>query len=142
MNIAVFVDGETLSSPVSEQLERCKNLLVVNVDTMDVKIIPNKDTKPEPAGINLAKAVLKHNCEAIITGKIRTRTFDIIANACVTRYNGFGHDARTALELMDNRGLDLIRDPNGGGCSGSHHDHDHDGECSGSHHDHGQQYLQ
>ncbi len=141
MNIGVFVDGETLQSPVSEQLERCKNLLIVNVDTMDVIVVPNKLTKPDAAGIELAKVVLKYDCEAIITGKIRTKTFDIIADNAVTRYNGVGNDAATALEKMEGHALELIRDPNGGGCSGSHHDHEHE-HCHEHEDEHEQKYLQ
>lgn len=124
MNIAIAVDGDVLSSPVSKQFERCKSLLIVNTDTMDVIVIANGEATDDTAGNRLAQAVLQHNCEAVITGLIQETAFELLAGACVTRFLGTGYDASKALELMHANTLDLIRDVNGGqSCSGSHHHH-------------------
>jgi predicted Fe-Mo cluster-binding NifX family protein len=124
MNIAIAVDGDSLESPVAEQFELCRNLLIVNVDTMDVTTLPNADKSLDLAGQNLAESVLQYNCEAVITGLIRPTAFELIAGACVTRFSGKGFDAAKALELMHSNRLELIRDVNGGqSCGGSHHHH-------------------
>ena len=117
MYIAIAVDGDSLNSPVSEQFENCSNLLIVNVGNLDVRVIPNPETEGEVVGDRLAKELLKHDCEAVITGLIKLPAFDIIADGCMTRYNGVGHNAAEALELMNNYSLALVRDANGGaGC--------------------------
>lgn len=117
MYIAIAVDGDSLSSPVSKQFEECSNLLIVNVNNMDVRVIANPETSGEIVGDRLAQELLKHDCEAVITGLIKLTAFDIIAGACMTRYNGAGHDAAKALDMMNNFTLALVRDANGGaGC--------------------------
>ncbi|MFT5697454.1 MAG: putative Fe-Mo cluster-binding NifX family protein [Desulforhopalus sp.] len=122
MNIAITVDGDLMTSPVSEQFERCTNLLIVNVDTAQVTTIYNPKESDEIAGDRLAQKVLEYDCEAVITGLIRSTAFEVLAGACVTRFLGIGHNAGPALELMDSNSLDLIRDADGGtGCGGSHH---------------------
>ena len=125
MNIAIAVDGDNMNSQVSAQLERCENLLVVNVETMDVQVFPNPEATEEVAGIYLAQLIVQHSCEAVLTGLIKPTAFEIIVENCVTRYLGIGHDAAKALALMDSNSLDVIRSANGetGGCGGAHHDH-------------------
>ena len=118
MKIAIAVDGDLMNSPVSKQFEDCSNLLIVDVNTMEFKVIPNPETSDEIVGDRLAKELLQHDCEAVITGLIKTPAFDIIADGCMTRYNGVGHDAAKALELMNSFSLALVRDANGGkGCT-------------------------
>ncbi len=124
MNIAIAVDGESMDSPVSDQFERCKSLLIVNVDTMNATVVPNTEASDEIAGDRLAQHVLQHDCEGVITGLIRATAFELMAGAGVTRYLGAGYDAGKALELMHANSLDLIRDADGGkNCGGSHHHH-------------------
>ena len=124
MNIAIAVDGTSMESPVAEQFELCRNLLIVNADTLEVTIIANPEASLDIAGQTLAESVLRYNCEAVITGLIRPTAFEIIAGACVTRFSAHGINAAKALELMHSNRLELIRDANGGqSCGGSHHHH-------------------
>jgi predicted Fe-Mo cluster-binding NifX family protein len=124
VNIAITVDGEVIGSQVSEQFERCKNLLIVNAETMNVTVIPNSDSTEEIVGEQLAQKVVEYDCEAVITGMIRSVAFEILAGVGVTRFLGTGYDGSKALVLMHANKLDLIRDANGGmSCGGSHHQH-------------------
>jgi predicted Fe-Mo cluster-binding NifX family protein len=124
MNIAIAVDGDLMESPVSQQFERCSNLLIVNVETMDVTVIPNSKESDKIAGDRLAKVVLQYNCEAVITGMIRTTAFELIAGASVTRFLGVGYNGAQALKLMHTNSLEFIRDADGAkGCGDSHHQH-------------------
>lgn len=126
MNIAVAADGESLESQVSEELERCLFLLIVNVDDFTVTVIKSEELSGTSLGDNLARKVLEFDCEAIITGTINPTAFDILADAQVTRYFGAGHSVKEALEMCENRLLNIIKDE----CSS----HEHSNECS-SHHE-------
>jgi predicted Fe-Mo cluster-binding NifX family protein len=124
MNIAIAVDGDSMESTVAEQFELCRNLLIVNAETMNITTIPNAEKSLDIAGQKLAESVLQYDCEAVITGLIRSTAFELIAGACVTRFLGKGLDATKALELMHSNRLELIRDSNGGqSCGGAHHHH-------------------
>ena len=101
MNIAVAVDGNNLDSQVSEKFEKCVYLLIVNMNNLNITVINND----ELSGENLANEILKYNCEALITGNIESVAFDILADACVTRFCGAGYSVEKALELMENRSL-------------------------------------
>lgn len=122
MNIAIAVDGDVIGSQVSEQFERCKNLLIVNATTMEVTVIPNDDVEDNISGERLAQKVLDHDCEAVITGLIQSVAFELLAGAGVTRFLGTKYDGAMALVFMHANKLELIRDANGGdNCGGSHH---------------------
>lgn len=118
MKIAVVAEGKSLDSQVSEKFEKCLYLLIVNMNDLSITAINNE----EVSGENLANEILKYDCEAVITGDIEERAFDILADACVTRYYGVGYSVEKALELMDNRSLKLIRSYDGtDNCGGNHH---------------------
>lgn len=104
MLIAVSADGKDLSSAVSQKFDSCRWLLLVETDNMSVTTVEN-DGKGEP----LAQIIAASDCEAVITGSLTPEVFNIIANACVTRYNGSGLTAKEALDRMDKNNLDYIR---------------------------------
>jgi len=124
MNIAITVDGDVIGSQVSEQFERCKNLLIVDAETLAVTVIVNSESKGEVAGEQLAQKVVEYDCEAVITGLIRSVAFEALAGAGVTRFLGTKYDGAMAMVLMHDNKLELIRDADGGtSCGGSHHQH-------------------
>jgi predicted Fe-Mo cluster-binding NifX family protein len=119
MNIAVAADGQNLNSDVSEQFESCKYLLIVNMYELSIIAIKNED---DLSGEKLANEVVKYHCEAIITGKLNPKTFDILAEACVTRYLGLGHSVKNSLGLMEKNLLKYIKNYEGTNeCDGDHH---------------------
>ncbi len=130
MNIAVTAHGNTLESPVTERFDETENLLIINVDTMDV--IEYKSESGRMSATEMAGLVLKHRCEAVITGALKADAFKILSDEQITRYLGTGLTVREALAGMDSNLLILICNPEGeeDGCSGSHQS----GECSGHHH--------
>ena len=66
--------------------------------------------------ISLIK-ILEYNCEAVITGNINQTAFNILADAYVTRYYGYGHSVKDALELSEKRLLKFIKEE----CATDHH---------------------
>ncbi|ADW17601.1 hypothetical protein Despr_1446 [Desulfobulbus propionicus DSM 2032] len=120
MNIALTTTGSTLDSAVTDEFARALYLLLVNVETMTC--IPIEHTMSPGSDCELARIVLTHRCEAIITGTLTEAAFAILADDGVTRYRARNMTAREALDAMERRELDLIRNADGSGaCSGSHH---------------------
>jgi predicted Fe-Mo cluster-binding NifX family protein len=119
MFLAITMDGETLESNVSQRFEGCKYLLVVNTSDLSVIAIKNSD---DFSAESLAQKIIEFNCEGIITGTIKNpEAFDILADACVTRFRGSEFSGMEALDLMKKRELKLIRNINGtDGCDGDH----------------------
>jgi len=127
MFVAVSAEGQALTSPVSAKFEECKYVLIVNMDNMDVETIENIGMETD-----LAQKIIDCDCEASITGELSSQTFEMLADACVTRYYGYGHTAKEAIVLMERYALKLIRnvdmsddclsEQTEGSCDG-HHSH-------------------
>ena len=103
MLIAVTADGIDLAGAVSERFEICAYLLIVETDTMAVEAFPNEGAD------SLTDKIVARDCEAVITGSFTAETFNIIADACITRYSGGGLTAGEALARMDADTLEYIR---------------------------------
>lgn len=122
MNIAVAADGKSLESKVSEEFDQCLYLLIVNMDDLSITVVKNDELSKSATGENLASEVLKHDCEAVITGKIKPLAFNILADAYVTRFSGVGNSVENALELMEKNSLKIMKNYDGTeGCGGNHH---------------------
>lgn len=122
MNIAVAADGKSLDSKVSEEFEQCLYLLIVDMDNLGITIIKNNKVPESSSGENLAREVLKYNCEALISGKINPLAFNILADAYVTRFLGEGNSVQNALELMEKNSLKILKNHAGTDqCSEHHH---------------------
>lgn len=119
MNIALATNGTTLDSIVCTEFAHADFLLIVNVDTMDVTAIAHQ--RESTSDQKMAERILETQCEAVITGIIRTEAFNILANNHVTRFLGSGLTAGSALQAMEARALDLVRNPDGvEGCQTEH----------------------
>ena len=122
MKIAVTADGKSLDSKVAEEFEECLYLLIVNMEDFSITAIKNDNLSQSSSGEKLGNEVLKHDCEALITGKIKPLAFNILADACVTRFLGTGSSVQNALELMKKRSLKLLKNYDGTDeCGGHHH---------------------
>jgi predicted Fe-Mo cluster-binding NifX family protein len=130
MKIGITVDDSGLEGTVSQKFADCKFLMIVTIEDhlvgesstiRDAKTIENKLGNPE---FNLAQELIDHDCEAVITGELNPVEFDLIADACITRYHGAGYSACIALDQMEKRELCMIRNLEGtNGCDESHHMH-------------------
>jgi predicted Fe-Mo cluster-binding NifX family protein len=87
-NIAVTSEGEYIDSDLSIKFEECKYLLIVDLEDLSIQTINCEGVK---SGEKLALNIIELDCEAIITGILNSISFDILANACVTRYCGAGY---------------------------------------------------
>lgn len=120
MNIAITSTGSTLEAPVCTTFAQTPYLLIIDVESMTCTAIPH--TVAPGSDEQLARTILAHNCEAVITGTLAPAPFAILADAMITRFRTTNLSARQALAAMDNRSLELIRNADGSGtCAGDHH---------------------
>lgn len=133
MNIAVTTASDSLDSPVFGEFAQAPFLLVVNVETMRYTAIPH--TPDQDSDVAMARTVIAHNCEAVITGKLGEQAFKVLADEAVTRYKGTGMTAAYALVAMEQRELEYIRNAEGTDeCASSHHGLEELQICTGHHH--------
>lgn len=120
MKVAMTMDGNTLETSVSSEFDAGKYLVVVSRSESTIVAI---EIIGDLTAENLAQKIIDLNCEGIVTGKfLSQKAFDILADACVTRYLGTGLSGIEALDMMNKRTLPLIRNYKGtNGCSGEHH---------------------
>lgn len=119
MYIAVTTEGNKLTDKISQNFDSCKYLMIVNMSDGSTNSIKNEKEFSEEY---LAQKVIDFDCEGIITGKLNLAAFDILANACVTRYYGYGNSVEEALTLMEKNELKIIRNIDlTDECSGKHH---------------------
>lgn len=103
MLIAVTADTPALDGAVSATFEDCAYLLIVETDDATFTAYKNDGADA------LADRIIDADCEAVITGSFQPETFNKIADAMITRYNGHGNTVAEALEKMDRNVLEYIR---------------------------------
>ncbi len=101
MNIALTTADSSLDSSIFCEFSQTPYLLIVDVDTMACTSIAHTCTPGSDQ--DLARTVLEHQCEAVITGKLSEAAFDLLADEGVTRYLAANMSARMALEAMARR---------------------------------------
>jgi predicted Fe-Mo cluster-binding NifX family protein len=84
MNIAVTTVDSSLESAVFCEFAKTPWLLIVNVEKMTCTAIAHSFAAGSDR--ELARIVLEHRCEAVITGKLDEEAFDALADEGVTRY--------------------------------------------------------
>ncbi|MBM9614861.1 hypothetical protein JWJ90_11255 [Desulfobulbus rhabdoformis] len=120
MKVAVTAAGATPESAVFEEFAKAPFLLIVDVETMDCNAIEHAVSPG--SDLELARKVAEHGCEAVITGKLSESSFEIIADEMITRYMAPGLTVKAAVEAMEGRRLDIIRNADGTTeCKGDHH---------------------
>jgi predicted Fe-Mo cluster-binding NifX family protein len=118
MKISVAVIGNQARSLIPENLRQATHLFIVDTERFEVLRILTAD-EPMDRDVAFARRTIDENCEAIICGEIEERAFELLAAACVSRYNGTGHHASQATKLIKAYQLPLIREYIGGpGCAG------------------------
>ena len=98
MKIAMTMNGKELESSVASEFDTSQYLLVVRRSETAIESIEKiEDLTAE----QLAQRIIDLNCEGIITGNFKSQSaFDLLADACLTRFLGAGHSGWEVLELM------------------------------------------
>lgn len=131
IKISVAAAGPGIEDKIPATLDEAQYLIIFDAENLELLKVFEADT--DKRDVFFAKKTVEENCEAILCGEILEEAFEILAEACVTRYMASGESAEKAVELMNDYRLPLIRDYKGGpGESGEHHPHHHHhGECQG-----------
>ncbi len=83
MNIALSSTGASLESSVYNEFAQTPWLLIVNFETMNC--LPIAHTCAPESDQELARTIVEHRCEAVITGKLAEKSFNILAEDGITR---------------------------------------------------------
>lgn len=129
MRISIAVLEKIPKGKIPEKLADARYLFIVETEQNQVIHIEDGTQSSHP-DVDFAKATLKWDCEAIICGaEIEREAFDILADAQVSRFDGFGFNASQVLKQLYLYQLPLIRECRGGtGCQGHQHPHHHEEE--------------
>ena len=122
MKIACFLDKK--GGVVADLFANTGYIVLTDADTYTVI---EEFERGEMTQVEMARWVLKTDCEAIITGPLEEAPFEIIAEeGMITRYNGVGLEAMDSVRKMNAYALTLIPDFIGGtGCHSGEGCHEH-----------------
>ena len=114
MRIAVAANGKDLRAMIPERFEESEALIIVETDDFSVVDIFDKR---DDNGVFFADKTVEYDCEAIVCGIMQMEGHEIVAEGCVTRYNGSGHTVEEGAKGALHNTLPYITDYEGGtGC--------------------------
>ena len=129
MKIGIVTDKNTDDAAVAVTFEQGEYLIVVETDTMHAETIVENAGN----GKNFPDILIQYGCEVVVCGMILQDAFDRIADAQITRYQGYGLSVGEAAEAAMLDILPLITKYVGGkNCR----EEAHTGDCACGHEDH------
>lgn len=117
MLIAAAVDDRALTVVIPEKFEDSTKLYIVETDLDKVLHIYERCDED---GVFFARMAVRHDCEAIVCGKMQRAAFEVIAENSITRYYGSGLEPLEAAKAAEWNLLPFITDYEGGTGCGSH----------------------
>jgi len=94
MRVAVSSTGEKLTDNISEVFARCPYFIIDEIKDQKIdktEIIENKSTdQMSEAGISAAQLMAEKNVNAVITGNVGPRAFDVLKQFNIEIYTGSG----------------------------------------------------
>jgi predicted Fe-Mo cluster-binding NifX family protein len=113
MKICVSSTGKDINASIDQRFGRCQYFLIIDVETMDVKTIPNESTLASGgAGVQAAQIVTNEDVDAIITGNIGPNAFQILQAAGITVFTGAQGSIKEAIENYKKGTLKETESPN------------------------------
>jgi len=94
MKIAVSSNGKNLTDNVSEVFARCPFFIIAEIKNQKIgetEMIKNESTNQMGgAGISVAQLMAEKNVNAVITGNVGPRAFDVLKQFNIEIYRGEG----------------------------------------------------
>ena len=83
MKIALTATGKEIFSDIDPRFGRAQLFLIVDSDTMRVKVVENKQNfdLPQGAGIQAAQTIASHKIDVLITGNCGPKAFKVLEAA-------------------------------------------------------------
>jgi len=107
MKIAVSSKEKSLISEVSDVFGRSPYFIIVEIEDGEIKrteIIENKSTEQmSGAGISAAQLMAEKNVNAVITGNVGPRAFDVLNQFNIGIYVGDGMIKKVLQEFIDGK---------------------------------------
>ncbi|WKY47847.1 NifB/NifX family molybdenum-iron cluster-binding protein [Eubacteriaceae bacterium ES3] len=116
MKIAVTSSGKTLDDQVTKEFEKAAYLLIIETDNLSLSVFEGHGD-----GLELAGQIKEYDCEGVITGEIEEDSFYALADEGITRFKGDGMAVGEALDKMEKRQLEYLRDYKGAPPGHHHH---------------------
>lgn len=89
MKVCITSSGNSLDAYVGERFGRCRYFIIVDTETGDFEVIPNKAHKAEShAGITASKTLDKNKVDVLITGKTGAKAFYALESYGIRIYDG------------------------------------------------------
>ncbi len=89
MKIDISATGDDLAAHVDSRFGRCPFFLIIDVETMRYKVIPNEATAAMGgAGVRAAQIVLDQGIDAVISGDVGPNAFEALSAAGIKVYTG------------------------------------------------------
>jgi len=119
MRVCVTSKGNEMGSEVDQRFGRCAYLIVVDTDTMEYEAILNGSVGvPGGAGVRMAQVVAKLDVQAVLTGNVGPRAFEVLQAAGIKVYVDITGSVGEAVEKLKGGQLG---EPVGGPSVPQHH---------------------
>jgi len=107
LKVAVSSKGKNLESEVSDVFGRSPYFVIVEIEGKEIKrteIIENKSTEQmSGAGVLTAQLMAEKNVNAVITGNVGPRAFDVLNQFNIGIYVGDGTIKKVLQEFIDGK---------------------------------------
>jgi len=99
MKICVTAVAPSLDAQIDPRFGRCAYFIIIDLDTMSFKAIPNTSASAlSGAGIQAAQTVVNEGVEAVITGSVGPNAYQVLASAGVKIFTGAFGTVKEAVE--------------------------------------------
>ena len=104
LKIAISALSNDLDAGVDQRFGRARWLIIYDTDTGQYETIDNSDNSnaPQGAGIKTADTVVKKGCQAVITGHLGPKAFNVLQAADLKSYNCQSGTVQEAIEKHKN----------------------------------------
>jgi len=107
MKIAISSTGKNLTDNVSEVFARCPYFIIAEIEDQKIErteAIENKSTdQMSGAGISAAQLMAEKNVNAVITGNVGPRAFDVLKQFNIKIYSGSGAVKEVLQEFINGK---------------------------------------
>lgn len=112
MKVVLSSNGDNLESIVDPRFGRCQKFIVVDTETMDIRVLDNSaGANAHGAGTAAAQKVVNANADAVVTGHVGPNAFTVLNTAGVKMYSLSGVSVKEALNLLDLGKVPEITEP-------------------------------